>query len=1265
MLKHVSPRRQKLSQKKEIPQSLLLALVQPIEALEQRILLSIAATTLTGPYDVPGTNWSYQVAVNGNSPSGTLVRTAAGATTFLGQSVFELDDNLGEKSYFGTNAGGDIVNFADVGTAGNGTSSTQAYSPYRLVAPANIVAGTDYPTTWINTTTQVTNGVTTTTREKGTSTLMLTSESTVAVTVPYSSTPLQAYLFSASDTRQELDDSGNPVGTPATTSTQNWVVAGIGLVKLASTSGDSAGSVEYDLTKFNSSGDHLAFVPATIANNQANKAFAPVVVEALDSNNDVDANASGMVTIALNSFSHSGTGTLNGTLSQALSGGVATFTGLSLDKNGGYQLKATDTNNDDPGLSSKFAIGVSSLKLEITTHGAKAKGFAAGDNMFYSVLLSRKLPIQDLDVTLDLPAGLQITSPTGGGTVSAGGNSITWTSPNFRLGTFIVKLPDDKKLSDILGSTTTINSSVVGNVTYADDSTDVATANNSAKLALNYQVKGKLGDVEFQYPNRLTVVTNHGLGGVTVNLKDATGAVLATTKTKGNGTYALLAKKGGDYNLEFVSSASFYDTATNNIAPDVISGIKTVNVPKISTNPVMVDDLAMAKTFFETSAGILKRLNNYATSTFQNSSTFELKLFHFDTTGAESAISVLRNVAVTTADALKAPGDQIGGGIRMMAGLAEVDLRFSDTFKIVDQVGKAFSVLLSAQFSGKVGKSLGKYFPNQTIDQKFQQATRVFLFTATGALLPTSLDLAGVKPSDKSTILATVFVVARYVSDLFNGKAIDDFAFETVFNAIRIAFDAAILTATTDVSLNDDLPAPFSLMLADRELIRSTGLPAVPATMQGVINQCVNIGTQYSADTGEMLTTLNNFEDQLHKAVIWLQYATGVLNASNSFVRGVSGTLALQSAAAGISARNNPLGGPMQLVGFQRSMSKILGQVENGFEGVTKTATKKLQARLVIAVFATGLVNMLTQETATAFVPQLVTTGVDGFGASTVDLTFAVRSPPAPELGGGTEQPAVQRGANSVVPAKAPPASLPVDATTYLSDLSQLAALVKAGDGSGEAAFNPTFQTDDDALFSKDLLVLENQGNAVLPLLDTAGRTAVSELDAAMNQAVSSTMLAELQISGWALAPATGNAAAVITQLTKAQSAVTTAVQLASLVRSAIAGLTIPPTFQIDATTVPTQMNHGDVQTFTFTVTNVGSLPTAAGSVQLSNGDGSLIVQTAAQQVLPPLDPGASTTFTWQVQAVTPTQANLGSVYQVTAIGGNTSASISDGIDIA
>ncbi len=108
----------------------------------------------------------------------------------------------------------------------------------------------------------------------------------------------------------------------------------------------------------------------------------------------------------------------------------------------------------------------------------------------------------------------------------------------------------------------------------------------------------------------------------------------------------------------------------------------------------------------------------------------------------------------------------------------------------------------------------------------------------------------------------------------------------------------------------------------------------------------------------------------------------------------------------------------------------------------------------------------------------------------------------------------------------------------------------------------------------------------------------------------------------------------------------------------------MPVTLEIAETGVPTNVSSGTTQTFTFTVTNIGSQASSEGTITFSNSDGSIILASPAAQDLPALAPGASATLSWQAQVITSPDPTGGSVYQLDAVAGTVTASLSDSIEV-
>ncbi|MHC5540385.1 hypothetical protein ACYOEI_19360, partial [Singulisphaera rosea] len=155
-------------------------------------------------------------------------------------------------------------------------------------------------------------------------TLTVQAVNGVATIVPTLNRAASGYVFTASASGLTSATSAPITVTPAASSLNFWVLPPDGLKTMAS---------------------------FTVKVQAMNGAY-------------VDPNYTGLVTIGLNS-SPSGA-TLGGTLTVQAVDGVATFTGLTLDKSGGYQLKATAADLS-MAYSTSFAVNPAATQLAITT----------------------------------------------------------------------------------------------------------------------------------------------------------------------------------------------------------------------------------------------------------------------------------------------------------------------------------------------------------------------------------------------------------------------------------------------------------------------------------------------------------------------------------------------------------------------------------------------------------------------------------------------------------------------------------------------------------------------------------------------------------------------------------------------------------------------------------------------------------------------------------------------------------------------------------
>ena len=128
------------------------AIAVPMEALEQRRMLSVSTAPWLAPLLETGTTFTLQLTSPNSTNVVTYGYTVKGPATFNGQATTEVDlaisnsDGSGTGSailHYGKNASGDFVTYGALLNVPGG-SATDIYSPYQVGLPATLTAG---PTT--------------------------------------------------------------------------------------------------------------------------------------------------------------------------------------------------------------------------------------------------------------------------------------------------------------------------------------------------------------------------------------------------------------------------------------------------------------------------------------------------------------------------------------------------------------------------------------------------------------------------------------------------------------------------------------------------------------------------------------------------------------------------------------------------------------------------------------------------------------------------------------------------------------------------------------------------------------------------------------------------------------------------------------------------------------------------------------------------------------------------------------------------------------
>jgi hypothetical protein len=161
----------------------------------------------------------------------------------------------------------------------------------------------------------------------------------------------------------------------------------------------------------------LSFVSGAVANAQAGVSLTALTVKVTDGLNLITADASTVVVIAIRN--NPGGGTLSGTTTRTVTGGLATFEGLSINKTGtGYSLEVTATSLT-PATTDAFNITpAAASKL---TYSVQPTDEAAGTIIFPNVRVRLLDAYDNLTATTETIT-LAIRNNAGGGTLSGNTN---------------------------------------------------------------------------------------------------------------------------------------------------------------------------------------------------------------------------------------------------------------------------------------------------------------------------------------------------------------------------------------------------------------------------------------------------------------------------------------------------------------------------------------------------------------------------------------------------------------------------------------------------------------------------------------------------------------------------------------------------------------------------------------------------------------------------------------------------------------------------
>jgi hypothetical protein len=305
-----------------------------------------------------------------------------------------------------------------------------------------------------------------------------------------------------------------------------------------------------------------------------------LVVTAEDSLGDVGTGYTGSVTVAIGT--NPGGGTLSGTLTQVAAAGVATFTGLSIDKAGmGYTLTASATGLTGA-TSNAFAItAATATKLVVTTEPPSSVTSLAG----FGLAVSAEDPAGNVNGSFTANVTIAIsTNPASGTlggtlTVAAVAGVATFTGLTLdKVGAGYVLQATSSGLTSATTSNIAVTAAAATHLTVSTQ--PAASTVAGAAFGMVLAARDASGDVATGYTGNVTVAigTNPGGGTLSGTLVQAAAAGVATF------TGLSINKTGSGYTL--TASATGLTGATSSgfaITPAAATQLVVATAPPAST----------------------------------------------------------------------------------------------------------------------------------------------------------------------------------------------------------------------------------------------------------------------------------------------------------------------------------------------------------------------------------------------------------------------------------------------------------------------------------------------------------------------------------------------------------------------------------------------------------------------------------------------------------------------------------------------------------
>lgn len=576
--------------------------------------------------------------------------------------------------------------------------------------------------------------------------------------------------------------------------------SGVGYTLTATSPGLSgATSTSFNITA--GAPDHLAFAqqPST---TQAGASISPAVtVQILDAQGNVATSSSDQITIAIGN--NPGGGTLSGTVTVAAVNGLATFSGLSIDKVGTtYTLLATDTTTPTltSATSSGFDItpgaGTQLAFVQQPTNTAPGGAITPAVTVEVQDSSGNRVTSSSASITVAIGTNPAAGTLSGTLTVSAANGLATFSTLSIdNVGTGYTLTASGAGLTSGTSAAFNIQAGGAAKLRFAQQPTD-ALAGQTISPAVTVRVEDANGNLVTSSSATISVAISTNPGSGTLS------GTLTATAVNGIATFSSLSidKYGTGYTLQAVSG-SLTGVISNsfNISPAAASQLVFSQQPTTTTVGLAISPAVTVR--------IEDAFGNLATSSAQSVGIAIGTNPGSGTLGGTTTVNAVNGVATFNNLTISAEGN----GYTLVASSSGTTNATSNSFNVIGPTQLKFSVQPSDTTSGTA--------ISPSIQVRVEDANGN-LVTASNAGVTLSI---GTNPGG-GTLSGTVVVTAVNGIATFNNIKIDK-----VGNGYTLIATSGTLTGDASGAFSITAGGAFQLKFSQQPSNSTAGQAISPA----------------------------------------------------------------------------------------------------------------------------------------------------------------------------------------------------------------------------------------------------------------------------------------------------------------------------------------------------------------------------------------------------------------------------------------------------